>query len=29
MPPQKGWQDPAWLARLDVIFANPAPMAVL
>ncbi len=22
MPPQKGWQDPAWLARLDVIFAN-------
>jgi hypothetical protein len=22
MPPQGGWQDPAWLARLDVIFAN-------
>lgn len=21
-PPQTGWQDPAWLARLDVIFAN-------
>ena len=21
-PPQEGWQDPAWLARLDVIFAN-------
>src|SRR6478736_777072 len=22
MPPEEGWQDPAWLARLDVIFAN-------
>jgi Family of unknown function (DUF5995) len=22
MPPQNGWQDAAWLARLDVIFAN-------